>query len=80
MAAGDLEEHPAHWGGCVDPLVDHDQGHAPGLQVEGQGDQVREGQSEQVELGDDQPVAFPCDQEGLVQIGAASQLPTGLVD
>jgi hypothetical protein len=57
-SAEDLEEHPAHRGGGVNPLVDHHQVDPPGLQVIGEGDPRLEGPSEPVERGDPQLVAF----------------------
>jgi hypothetical protein len=44
--AEDLKEHPADRGGRVDPLVEHDEVHAPGLQLRGERDQVLQRASE----------------------------------
>jgi len=78
--AEDLEEHPAHGSGGVDPLVQHDEVDPAGLQQLREFDQVLERTAEPVELGDDQLVTRAVGgQKGLVQLGASRELARRLV-
>jgi hypothetical protein len=77
--AEDLEEHPAHGGGRVDLLVEHDQVDAAVLKPNRQLDEVLEGSAESVEFGDDELIAAAVgDQQRLVEFGPAGSLPDAL--
>jgi hypothetical protein len=56
--AEDLKEHPADRRRRVDALVEHDEVHAPRLQLRRQCDQMLQRAPEAVELGDDELVAL----------------------
>jgi len=76
-----LDEQPAHRGGGVDALVEHDEIHAAALEQLGELDQVLQRATEPIELGHHQLVARPVlAQQRLFELGPSRQLPRRLVD
>ena len=74
--AEDLEEHPPHRGGGVDPLVEDHQVNSAGGQGVGQFDEMLQGATQPIQFGHHNLVTRPIRREQRpIQLGAARQLP-----
>src|SRR5450755_3823464 len=77
----DLKEQSPNRRRGIDPLVEYDQIHSPGLQELGDLNQMLERAPETVKLRDDELVAGAlCDEQRLVQLWASGELAAGVVD
>jgi hypothetical protein len=77
----DLKEQAPNRRRGIDPLVEYDQIHSPGLQELGDLNQMLERAPETVKLRDDELVAGAlCDEQRLVQLWASGELAAGVVD
>lgn len=79
MAPRICKKHPPDRGEGVDALIRHHEVHPVLLQLLRQLDQVPQGAAEPVKFGDDDLVALAGEQERLVQLGPADELPARLV-